>query len=185
MMDSFELTKISAGVLTALLVIFGMKTMIELNAGGHGHGHGEEVVGYALPKPAGEEGGQGGEAATEPAAEVAAFDPANVASLVATASADDGKGVYKKCMSCHTNDAGGANRVGPNLWGVVGREKAQVEGFNYSSALKDKGGAWTEENLASFLHDPKAYASGTKMVFRGISDDQELAQLIAYLATLK
>lgn len=183
-MDSFELTKIAAGVLSALLVIFGMKTIVELNAGGHGGKHGEEVVGYLLPSPTADgDGAAEKPAAGEAAAE--AFDPAKVAALVATADAAKGEGEFKKCKACHTSDQGGANRVGPNLWGIVGRAKASSDGFNYSGALKESGGDWTPESLAAFLHDPKAYVKGTKMVFKGISDNAQLANLVAYLSTLK
>jgi len=190
-MDSFELTKIAAGVLSALLLIFGTKTILDLQSADHGYG--SEVVGYALPKPEAEDAGTetaaaGGEAAaagSETAEAGGGFDPVKVASLVGAASAENGEKVYKKCAACHTKDQGGANRVGPNLWGIVGREKAAGEGFNYSSALKEKGGAWTPENIAAFIHAPKEYVPGTKMVFRGISDDGDLADLIAFLDTLK
>ncbi|HUJ36875.1 MAG TPA: cytochrome c family protein, partial [Hyphomicrobium sp.] len=86
---------------------------------------------------------------------------------------------------CHDGTSGGPNKVGPNLWGVVGRPKASHEGFNYSDAMKAKGGNWTPEDLAQFVHSPKTFVPGTKMLFPGIADQGELADLLAYLNTLK
>lgn len=181
-MDSFELSKIAGAVLLALLLIFGGKTLIELNQADHGGGHGEhEVVGYALPAPEPSEADAG--AAAEPAE--AAFDFAAVAAAAATGDASSGQATFKKCMACHSSEQGGPNKVGPNLWGIVGRPKASHEGFNYSAALKEKGGEWTLEELAHFIHKPKEFVSGTKMVFPGIRDEKDLANLLAYLGTLK
>lgn len=179
MMDSFELTKIAAGVLSALLVLFGFKTFVEIKTGGHGGGH--AAVGYVLPTPKVAAAPAGGQA---PAA-AAAFDAAKVAAAAATANAGAGADVFKKCVSCHTVDKGGANKVGPNLNGVVGRAKASVAGFVYSDEIKAKAGTWTEVDLATFIHDPKGYAKSTKMVFAGIKDDGDLANLLAFLGSQK
>ncbi|MGD9668996.1 MAG: cytochrome c family protein [Hyphomicrobiaceae bacterium] len=178
MMDSFELTKIAAGVLTALLVIFGTKTIIEINTGGHGHS--ESHSGYTLPMA--EEGSSKEKAA---GAAPAAFDPAAVATAAATADAASGEAVFKKCASCHTIDNGGANKTGPNLFGIVGRPKASHAGFSYSDDMKAKGGNWDLADLAHFLHKPKDFVPKTKMSFGGISDKGDLANLLAYLAKQK
>ncbi len=178
MMDSFELTKIAAGVLTALLVIFGTKTIIEINTGGHGSG--ESHSGYTLPMA---EAGSGNEKAA--AAAPAAFDPAAVAAAAATADASAGESVFKKCASCHTIDNGGANKTGPNLFGIVGRAKAAHAGFTYSDDMKAKGGNWDLADLAHFLHKPKDFIPKTKMSFGGVSDKGDLANLLAYLSQHK
>ncbi|MGE4129718.1 MAG: cytochrome c family protein [Hyphomicrobiaceae bacterium] len=177
MMDSFEFTKIAAAVLTAMLFAFGLKTAVEIGTSGHGGGH--EAAGYTLPV---KEGGGGHTAA---AAAPAAFDAAKVVAAAASASADAGVGVFKKCASCHTTESGGANKTGPNLHGIVGRGVASVAGFGYSDAMKAKGGAWTPEALAAFLHDPKGVVKGTKMSFGGVADEGDLAGLLAYLTSLK
>ena len=130
MMDSFELTKFAAAALSALLIIFGARTAIEIGTSGHG----EDVAGYTLPMP------DNAGAKTEAAAPEAAFDPAKVVAAAASASTEAGQGVFKKCASCHTVDNGGANKTGPNLHGIVGRPVASHAGFGYSDAMKGKGG---------------------------------------------
>ena len=107
-----------------------------------------------------------------------------VVALLAAANAENGKAGFSKCKSCHVAEKGKSSTVGPNLWGVVNRKTASLEGFNYSEGLKTKGGDWTFENLSAFIRNPKGYAPGTKMVFAGIKDPAAEADLIAYLATL-
>jgi cytochrome c len=175
-MDSWELTKISAAVLSALLLMVCSKTAIQMSQASHGHGH--AAVGYELPVAAPTATAAAGSAGG------AAFDPKKVLALVSKASADAGSAAFKKCAACHTVDKGGANRLGPNLYGIVNRAKGAVEGFSYSQAVKGKGGEWSYENLAHFLHDPKGWMPGNKMGFAGVKDDQELADILAYLRTL-
>lgn len=128
---------------------------------------------------------QPAEATAAPAApaatEAPAGGPADVVAMLASADAEAGAKVSRKCAACHSFDKGGPNKVGPHLWNVVGRKIASVEDFNYSDSLAGHGGEWTYENLALFLHKPKDFASGTKMSFAGIKDDQDLANLIAFL----
>lgn len=95
-----------------------------------------------------------------------------------------GKKLYSKCKACHTANKGGKNRLGPNLWNIVGKAKASVDGFKYSDALKSLGGDWTIADLDGFLSNPKAYAKGTRMSFAGIRKSGDRASLIAYLRGL-
>ena len=103
--------------------------------------------------------------------------------LPGTASAQDaaaGEKVFNQCKACHTIEAGGPNRVGPNLHGVVGRKAGSVAGFNYSDAMKGAGD-WDEASLDKYLTDPKAAIPGNKMAFAGVKNEQARKDLIAFL----
>ena len=85
---------------------------------------------------------------------------------------DKGKSIAKQCQACHTLDKGGPNRVGPNLWDIVGDERGEGRGgFNFSAAMKKKGGKWTYEELNKFLTNPREYIPGTAMTFAGLPSD--------------
>ncbi|MEW5728715.1 MAG: cytochrome c family protein, partial [Pseudomonadota bacterium] len=110
--------------------------------------------------------------------------PDPIEPLVAAASAEAGEAASKVCKACHTFDEGGANRVGPNLHGVVGRDIGAVEGFAYSDILKTLPGAWGYEELDAYLLNPKAAAPGNKMAFAGIRKAEDRAAVIAYLRSI-
>jgi len=95
-----------------------------------------------------------------------------------------GENAAKKCQFCHTFTKGGRNLVGPNLWGVVGRPKASEAGFNYSAAMKAKGGNWTIDDLNQYITNSRGFIPGTNMAFAGILRRDERADVIAYLNTL-
>ena len=108
----------------------------------------------------------------------------NAVALLNSASPDKGAKLFKKCKSCHTTKKGGKNTIGPNLWDVVGRKIAGSTGFKYSEALKGKGGDWSFAALDAFLANPKSYAKGTKMSFRGVKKNEDRADLLVYLHSL-
>jgi cytochrome c len=115
---------------------------------------------------------------------VAPVDPManlDIESLMKTANADAGAQIFKKCMSCHTINKGGVAKVGPNLWNIVGAQKISANGFAYSAAIQQVGGIWDLDSLFKFLHKPQAYIPGTKMSFIGLSNPQDIANVIAYL----
>lgn len=99
------------------------------------------------------------------------------------ASADPAKGeqVFKKCAACHNADKGGANQLGPNLWGVLGEPIGKGRGFAFSEALAGKGGTWDWDNLSQWLKSPKSFAPGTKMTFAGLSKPEDRADVMAFL----
>jgi cytochrome c len=170
-MDKMTVNMIAGAVLSSLLVIFGMNTFVNIafpNGGGRQH----EAPGEHHAAAAG-----GGAAA--PAAE---SKPIEV--LLASADAKAGEVAAKKCATCHSFDAGGANKAGPNLHGIVGRPVGKHAGFSYSPAIGGHGGAWDYALLNCYLIDPKACIPGNKMAFAGLKKDAERADLIAYLRSV-
>jgi cytochrome c len=125
------------------------------------------------------------DAAPEAAGAPAAAELAPIGPKLAGASVDNGKALFQKlCFTCHTVDKGGANKVGPNQWNLVGRKKATEEGFSYSSGMKAMGGEWTYEDINHMIFKPTSYVKGTKMAFVGVPKEQDRADLIAYLRTM-
>lgn len=94
---------------------------------------------------------------------------------------EQGEAVFRRCASCHTINEGGANGIGPNLWGKIGRDIASVPGFNYSSALSEIEGSWNFDNMSDWLARPAAFAQGTTMSFAGLSDPLDRAAVILYM----
>ena len=100
------------------------------------------------------------------------------------ADVDAGKAQFKKCALCHTTEAG-KNKIGPSLFGVVGRKAASLDNYNYSEAMKKFDHVWDQPTLEAYLADPRGTVPGTKMVFPGMKDEKERQDVIAYLETLK
>jgi cytochrome c len=137
-------------------------------------------MGWNIPVKETIPGGGGTKAAPPP------FDAGAVLAMLPKANPDNGADIFRKCQACHTPQKGGANLVGPNLWGVVGRKVAQAPGFEarYSPALKAHGGEWTWEQLAKYLHKPAEAIPENKMQFEGVHDNADLADLLAFLGKL-
>ena len=176
-MSSFEWNKIIASVLTAMIV--AMVTGIVAQSVVHP---------VRLEKPAylppGAEGEAGGTAAAAGTAAPAGPEP--IAPVMQKADAKHGEQVAKVCLQCHTFEKGGANKIGPNLFGVLDENIASVAGYTFSSALlghKDK--KWDPDSLNVWLYKPQDFAKGTKMTFAGLPKVQDRADVVAYLQTLK
>lgn len=165
---SFRTNIIVGWILAAIFVGLGLMLVV----GKFFHAERPEKMGYPI------------EGVVEAAPEGAAAAPeVPIANLLATADAAKGAEVFKKCTSCHNVANGGANGIGPNLWGIVGKGIAAHPGFAYSDVLKGKGGTWTFDELNKWLTNPKSYASGTKMSFAGLANPQDRANVILYLNT--
>ena len=101
--------------------------------------------------------------------------------VVRAADTAAGQAAFARCKICHTLEAGGRSPVGPNLHGIFGRKAGTLEGYSYSAAMKNSGIVWDDETLAKYLRDPRGSMPGNKMAFPGIKNDEEMANLLAYL----
>ena len=105
----------------------------------------------------------------------------NIMALFASTSATEGAKVFKKCAACHSIKEGGANKIGPALWGVLGRTAGSVPGYKYSKAMAAHGKNWSFEEMNGFLIKPKDWIKGTKMAFAGLKKAEDRAAVILYM----
>lgn len=171
-MDSWEWNKIAGAVLGTLLFILVVRQV----AISIFNTPLPQKPGYAVEVPV--------EAQTQAAAPPAAEPLPDFAAVLPTADLAHGKEVAARCQQCHDESKGGPNKIGPNLWGVIGRARASHPGFSYSSAMNANHDPWTYDKLYTFIKTPQADVPGTKMSFAGIRSSQDRIDLLAYLRTL-
>ena len=169
-MDSFEINKIIAAVIFTVLIVFGIGKITDL------------IFYVEKPKKSAyqvssvsTDGTQNVEATSENT------DDESIMALFASTSATDGAKVFKKCAACHSINEGGANKIGPALWGVLGRAVGSVPDYKYSKAMAAHGKNWSFEEMNGFLIKPKDWIKGTKMSFAGLKDSKERAAVILYM----
>ena len=167
-MDGFEFNKYVGALLGSAVLLFVINLIG--NFAVHPTLPAKTVIAIELPEK---------EAAAPVAAAMAAT--LSLAELMAAADAAKGQKVAKKCAACHGFEKAGKHKIGPNLYGVLGRAKAAAAGYAYSAALKGLGGAWSFADLDAFLTKPKEFAKGTKMAFGGIKKPADRAALMAYM----
>ena len=105
----------------------------------------------------------------------------NIMAVFASTSASEGAKIFKKCTACHSVAEGGANKIGPALWGVLGRKAGSLEDYKYSKAMAAYGKSWSFEEMNGFLIKPKDWIKGTKMSFAGLKNEKERAAVILYM----
>ena len=170
-MNSFELNKIAGALLGSLLAILGINKIMGTIYGVPEEGATKAYIVEGVTTPGTPTGGE-------------AQPEKTLAELLAEATPEAGKRVSAKCASCHTFEQGGANKTGPNLWGMVGGLFAHKEDFSYSPAFQEsraQGRKWTDELLFQYLENPQKFEPGNKMQFAGLKKPGERANIIAYL----
>ena len=172
-MDSFEFNKIAGAVLGTLVITMGLGIV----SGAVFSPSRLSKPGYDLPDAPAQDTAKG-----DASASAAPATPLPV--LLAKADPAKGQSWAKACGACHNFEKGAAAKVGPPLYGVVGRKVASIEGFSYSDALKAKGGVWTFDDINKFITNPKAYVAGTKMGYAGEESPEKRADIVDYLHTL-
>ena len=120
-------------------------------------------------------------ATTETTSASSSTGSGDIMALLASASAADGKKVFKKCAACHSIAKGRGNKIGPALWGVLGRQAGSIPDYKYSKAMATHGKPWSFEEMNGFLIKPKDWIKGTKMTFVGLKKETERAAVILYM----
>ena len=178
MVDKLFVNKLAAAVILALLVLKLSEFIGDGLVRPHELAKNAYIVANVSPTPAPSGGDKNATADAN-----AALPP--IMPLLAKASGSEGENIAKKCMACHTIAKGEANRIGPNLWGIVGHNVASVAGYTYSSALQaQKDKVWDYERLNHFLAAPQKFVPGTKMSFAGLSKAEDRANMIIYLRSM-
>jgi cytochrome c len=175
-MQNLEMNKIAAAILLAGVIGMSISIITESLHGGHESGEHEAKRGYTI---------EGAETAAAETGAAVATGPVDILPYLQTVDLKAGEALVKRCTSCHSFEKGGANKVGPNQWGIVGSQHAHKDDYTYSDALKamhDK--KWGFQEMSDFLENPKKYVAGTKMAYAGLKKPEERANLIAYLNTL-
>ena len=170
-MDRFEKNKIIASILLTALIVIGIGKLADIlfyNEKPKVSAYKVEGVGESLVK----------EQLTEETKVVEAVD---IKALLAMGDMAHGEKVFKKCTACHMIAADGKNKIGPNLWGVIGRKAGSISDYKYSKAMVAYAKEWTFEEMNSYLIKPQAYIKGTKMAFAGLRKEKDRASVILYM----
>ena len=168
-MDSFEVNKIIAAVLLVALIVIGLGKLSDVIF----HVKKPEKAGYKVLVTENTSSQNSGENKKE--------EKIDISALLAMGSVEHGEKVFKKCSACHVVNKGGENKIGPVLYGVLGRKVGSVESYKYSKALANYDKAWTFEEMNGYLIKPQKHIKGTKMAFAGLRKEKDRASVILYL----
>ena len=168
-MDSFEVNKIIAAVLLVALIVIGLGKLSDVIF----HVKKPEKAGYKVLVTENTSSQNSGENKKE--------EKIDISALLAMGSVEHGEKVFKKCSACHVVNKGGKNKIGPVLYGVLGRKVGSVENYKYSKALANYDKAWTFEEMNGYLIKPQKHIKGTKMAFAGLRKEKDRASVILYL----
>ena len=169
-MDSFELNKIIGAVLLTALIIIGLNKFADFLF----HIDKPEQSAYKI------EGLETVDVANV-SVEKKVEEKVNIVQLLSLGDIAHGEKVFKKCSACHMVAADGKNMIGPNLWGVIGRNAGSISDYNYSKAMIAYGKEWSFEEMNAYLIKPQAYIKGTKMAFAGLRKEKDRASVILYM----
>ena len=169
-MDSFELNKIIAAVLMTVLIVIGINKLAD-------------AIFYVEKPKQSSYKVEGLELApsVERKTETKEVVQLNIKEILAMGDIAHGEKIFKKCSACHVIASGGKNMIGPNLWGVIGRQAASVPNYKYSKAMIAYGKEWSFEEMNSYLIKPQAYVKGTKMAFAGLRKEKDRASVILFM----
>ena len=168
-MDSFEVNKIIAAVLLVALLVIGIGKIAD-------------VVFYVKkPKTAGYKVEVAEVSNSSQNAKASEVEEIDISALLAKGNVEHGEKVFKKCSACHLVNKGGENKIGPALYGVIGRKVASKQDYKYSKAMAAYDKDWTFEEMNGYLKKPQSYIKGTKMAFAGLRKEKDRASVILYL----
>ena len=160
------LNQIIAAILLTFVIVFGINKLSDI------------IYKVETPKTAFKVESK---TASQTSESTSAEGTADIKLLLAMGSVDHGKKIFSTCKSCHSIKKGGGNKIGPALWGVLGRQIGSINDYKYSKAFAEFGGEWNLENMNSFLIKPKDYIKGTKMSYAGLKKEKDRASIILYL----
>ena len=168
-MDSFEINKIIAAILVIFVVVFGISKISNLI--------------YHVEKPT-KSAYKVETVSTSTTTKSSNLMATDISALLAMGSIDDGQKVFKKCSACHVVAKGGKNKIGPALYGVLGRKSASISDYKYSKALIAHAKVWSYEEMNGYLLKPQAHIKGTKMAFAGLKSEKDRASVILYMNSM-
>ena len=167
-MNSFEINKVISSIIIVVLVVIGVNKLADV------------IYNVKAPKSSTYKMAiETKEISKDDTTKIESV--VNIKAFLALGSIDEGKVVFKKCAACHSVSKGGGNKIGPALWGVLGRKVGSIGDYKYSKAMSEFGETWNFETINTFLIKPKDYVKGTKMAYAGLKKERDRASIILYL----